>query len=511
MSNQKDKRISCWSLVLIIIATEFGFSNIITGYNQMSYASIIWYIITAIIYLFPLAMIFAEYSGSLRKDHGGFYSWLINSIGERGAFIGTFVWIGLILINLLQNVSGLGINISGLILGRDTSQSWHFGPFDGNEIEALMGIVLIILTTYFATKGFHKVAVTATIGGIISLSVIAIFIIASVIIFISNHGAFSQPIHGASSFIHSPNPQFQSPLAIVSFIIYAMFAYSGLEASSGFIDKLRSPRKDYPRAMMWVAGIMMVLYAVGMFVCGMGTNWKKVLGVKGVNLYNNGFAMFNHLGVGMAQAFGLSPSVGASLGQNLVRILSIGSLIPLLSLLTVGIYSPVKGLIAGSSKDLWPNKVAHFNKHGMPACAMWIECGIIVVALLFVSISGHNGQQFYQIIVDMGNVGAVVPYFFIVFGFVHFKKRHDLERPIVFFHSMRSVYTIVTILFVAMTIAVVFNVIMPIMQGQYSTAFWTVAGPLLFLVLSTVMYHYGIYHRARRMIADNVHYESQNH
>ncbi|XIF20245.1 MAG: glutamate/gamma-aminobutyrate family transporter YjeM [Acetilactobacillus jinshanensis] len=104
----------------------------------------------------------------------------------------------------------------------------------------------------------------------------------------------------------------------------------------------------------------------------------------------------------------------------------------------MGIYSPIKGLIAGSSKDLWPKKVAHFNKHDMPAYAMWIECVIIVVALLLISLTGKNGQQFFQIIVDMGNIGVLCPYYFIVIAFVFFKKRKDIAHPITFFHSMKS-------------------------------------------------------------------------
>ncbi|XIF20621.1 MAG: glutamate/gamma-aminobutyrate family transporter YjeM [Acetilactobacillus jinshanensis] len=282
-----------------------------------------------------------------------------------------------------------------------------------------------------------------------------------------------------------------------------MFAYGGMESSSGFLDKLKNPRKNYPKAMLWVAGIMMSLYVLGMILCGMGTNWKQVMGAPGITLYNNGFVMFSHLGDGAARALGASPAAGAMIGRSLVRILSLGSLVPLLSLLTVLIYSPVKGLIAGSSKDLWPTKVAKFNRHDMPAGAMWIECGIIVLALVLVSLTGKNGQQFYQIIVDMGNVGSIVPYFFIVIAFVFFKKRQDVERPIVFFHSMKSVYTMVTVVVIAMSIAVIFNVVTPLLQGQVSTAFWTIAGPLLFGILSILMYHYGIPTRAQRMIADN--------
>ncbi|QBP18967.1 glutamate/gamma-aminobutyrate family transporter YjeM [Acetilactobacillus jinshanensis] len=512
MNNEKsEKKISWFGLVLIVISTEFGFSNIVTGYNQMSYASIIWYILTAAIFLFPLAMIFGEYSGSLKEDHGGFYSWLLNSVGEKWAFIGTFIWIGLWMINLLQNASGFGVNLSGLLFGKDTSESWTLGPFDSNEVEALMGIVIIILTTYFATKGFHKVALVSYIGGILSMAMIGIFVIASVIIWAKNGFAPKQPIHGVSSFIKSPNPQFQSPIAIISFIVYAMFAYGGMESSSGFLDKLKHPRKDYPKAMMWVAGIMSSFYVLGMLLCGFGTNWKQVMGTPGITLYNNGFIMFSYLGDAGAKALGVSPAVSAMVGRFLVRVLALGSLIPLISLLTVLIYSPVKGLIAGSSKDLWPKKVAQFNKHDMPAGAMWIECGIIVVALALVSLTGKNGQQFYQIIVDMGNVGSIVPYFFVAIAFVYFKKRTDLDRPIVFFHTMKSVYTVVAILLISMSIAVIFNVITPLMQGQISTAFWTVAGPILFAIISILMYHYGIRHRAKRMIADNEAYYANEH
>ncbi|XIF20098.1 MAG: glutamate/gamma-aminobutyrate family transporter YjeM [Acetilactobacillus jinshanensis] len=51
--------------------------------------------------------------------------------------------------------------------------------------------------------------------------------------------------------------------------------------------------------------------------------------------------------------------------------------------------------------------------------------------------TGKNGQQFFQIIVDMGNIGVLAPYYFIVIAFVSFKKRKDIAHPIIFFHSMK--------------------------------------------------------------------------
>ncbi|XIF20099.1 MAG: Hypothetical protein AJITA_00818 [Acetilactobacillus jinshanensis] len=73
-------------------------------------------------------------------------------------------------------------------------------------------------------------------------------------------GHLAQPITGVSSFIKSPSPQFQSPVAIISFAVYAMYAYGGIETSSGLLDKMKNPRK----------------YVLGIFICGLATNWAQV-------------------------------------------------------------------------------------------------------------------------------------------------------------------------------------------------------------------------------------------
>lgn len=509
--NAKDKKpMTVAGMVLAIIATDFGFGNSITGYNQMGYASIIWYVLCAFVYLLPLAVIFSEYSGAVKVDHGGFYSWLLNSVGEKWAFIGTFMWIGLWVISMLQIVSGLGIHISGLFLGHDTSQTWHFAFLNSNDIEALIGAAFMVFSIFLVTRGFHKVAMIAMVSGAISLFVIGLFAVISVVIFFAHHGQLAQPMHGISSFVKSPNVQFRSPIAVMSFAVYAMFAYGGLEATSGFLDRMKNPRKEFPRAMLITAFSMMALYVFGILICGLATKWAVVFKNPKVNLYNNAFYMMANAGDSLAKAFGWSAATGTSIGDGLVRLLSIGALIPTLGLVAVVSYSPIKGLIAGSSKDLWPKKIATFNKHDMPSCALWIECAVIACTLVLIALTGKNGQQFYQIIVDMNNIGVIALYTFIAIAFVAFKKRKDLDRPIVFLHSMKSVYWMVGVLLTAMGLATLFNLINPLMQGQYNVAFWTFAGPVLFFFLSAFMYHLGVLHRAHRMVSDNLTYEKHH-
>ena len=85
--NKTQKKIlTTLSLVLMIITTVYGFGNVSVSYRQMTYAGIIWFILAGICF-------FAEYGSTFKEAKGGIYSWLACSIGEKWAFIGTFVWL----------------------------------------------------------------------------------------------------------------------------------------------------------------------------------------------------------------------------------------------------------------------------------------------------------------------------------------------------------------------------------------------------------------------------------
>ena len=75
MKKDKSVKIGLKSLVLMIFSAIFGFSNSLTAYYQMGYASIVWYIITAILFFLPSALIFAEYGAAFKGVKGGIFSW----------------------------------------------------------------------------------------------------------------------------------------------------------------------------------------------------------------------------------------------------------------------------------------------------------------------------------------------------------------------------------------------------------------------------------------------------
>ena len=81
MEENKSK-IKLASLVLLIFSSIFGFNNSINAYYQMGYYSIIWYLVSALLFFLPSAMIFAEYGSTFKGAKGGIYSWLKGSVSN---------------------------------------------------------------------------------------------------------------------------------------------------------------------------------------------------------------------------------------------------------------------------------------------------------------------------------------------------------------------------------------------------------------------------------------------
>ena len=84
--------ITTFGLVTMIITAIFGFGNVSNAYLQMGYGSIIWYALAGICFFFPCGLMMAEYGSTFKDAKGGIYSWLAGSVGERIAFVCTFVW-----------------------------------------------------------------------------------------------------------------------------------------------------------------------------------------------------------------------------------------------------------------------------------------------------------------------------------------------------------------------------------------------------------------------------------
>ena len=137
---------------------------------------------------------------AFKEAKGGIYSWLAGSVGEKIAFIGTFIWLASWVIWLVSTSNKVWIPLSALLFGKDTTQSWNFLGLGATQTIGLLAIIWILGVTFFSTRGMDFVAKVGSIGGIFTIVLNVIFCVASVVIWIADHGALKQPITSWSSF-----------------------------------------------------------------------------------------------------------------------------------------------------------------------------------------------------------------------------------------------------------------------------------------------------------------------
>ena len=65
-----------------------------------------------------------------------------------------------------------------------------------------------------------------------------ILILGAIAIFVLNDFTLAQPIRTSMDFVNSPNPDYQSIISVLSFSVFAIFAYGGIEVVGGLVDEL---------------------------------------------------------------------------------------------------------------------------------------------------------------------------------------------------------------------------------------------------------------------------------
>jgi amino acid transporter len=494
-------KISTMGLVLIIFSTIFGISNSQTAFYQMGYSSIIWYVLGALLFFIPTSMMFAEYGSTYKDAHGGIYSWLEHCIGQRWAFIGSFTWLAGWIITLVSMLTTMWIPLAVTISGHDTTGSWHIGPFGSTPTIGILGILVIIFVTWLATHGMKSIASISYFSGIIGIVDMGIFIILSLLVLVAHHGQFAEPVT-RQALLHSPNPAFQSPIAVFSFLVYAIFAYAGMETLGGITDKTKRPQRTFPRAVIIATIIMTLGYLIGIFLCGISTNWMHSLSSSNINLGNVRFALLTNLGYVFGHSvLHLGVSQSLVVGQWVTRITSLTGFCSYLGEFLFLTYAPLKSFIEGSPKELWPSTFTRNNRFQVPAHALWAQCLLIILIVSGISFGGSSAQTFYTIITDMNNMTTAVPYLFLVIAFPIFKRHVEQNRNNFIFYQNRWVTDIASLVtLLALSFAIIFTTIQPLLSGDIQTAFWTLFGPIFFIIIAAAFYQ----RFARRIPTKNI-------
>lgn len=479
MSNNKGK-LTLIALILMIFTSVFGFNNIPRAFFLMGYSAIPWYIFGAICFFIPYAFMMAEFGAAFKEEKGGIYVWMQKSIGRKFAFIGTFMWFASYIVWMVSVSSSIWVPLSNLIFGTDKTSTWSLFGLTSSQTLGILGAIFVILITFLSSKGLNSISKVASIGGIFVTSANVLLIVGSLIVFFANGFQAAQPLK-LSEFIHSPNPAYGTVLAILGFLVFAIFAYGGLEAVGGLVDQTENANETFPKGIKISAIVIGVGYSLAILMIGLFTNWQEVLSNPDVRMANVSYVVIKNLGVRLGEVFGLSPKGVEIMGTWFARYIGLAMFLALLGAFFTLIYSPLKQLIEGTPKEIWPEKWTAINENGMPVNAMWMQCIAVVTIIIIAVITGGKSSSFLDYLILMGNVAMTIPTMFLAIAFIYFKKNDSITKPFIFFKSkiVAAIWAIIVTCTVGF--ANIFTILQPAIETKdYVSTGFQLAGPIVF-------------------------------
>ncbi len=224
----------------------------------------------------------AEMGSAYRREEGGIYSWMNHSVGPRFAFIGTFMWFASYVVWMVSTAAKIWVPLSTFLFGADKTQTWALGSLTPTQTVGILAACWMVVVTFIAVKGINKIAKITAVGGIAVMGLNLVLLLVSGAILLLNGGHFAQPLN----FTLSPNPGYQSGMAMLSFVVFAIFAYGGIEAVGGLVDKTDKPEKNFAKGIIIAAIVISIGYSLAIVLWGVSANWQQVLGARSTNLGN---------------------------------------------------------------------------------------------------------------------------------------------------------------------------------------------------------------------------------
>ncbi len=487
------KKLKLVPLVLMVLTSVFGFNNIPRSFYLMGYAAIPWYILSGITFFIPFTFMMAEYGSAFKDESGGMYTWMERSSGPRYAFIGTFMQYAAYIIWMVNICSTVWVPLSNAIFGSDRTPSLSLLGLNSTQVLGLLGIALIVLVTAVTSRGLGSISRITSAGGRAVALLNAVLLAGAFFVLIANGGKLAQPVTSTMSFVRSPNPQYGSLPAMLSFAVFAIFAYGGTEVTGGVVDQTENAAVTFPKGLAISAAIITVGYSLGIFAVGIFTHWDNVLASDNINIANALYVIMNNLGYQIGLAAGLSSAASLTAGCWMARYVGISMFLSMMGSFFTFSYSPLKQLIEGTPKGLWPGRMAEV-KNGVPSFAIWIQCALIAAVIFLTSFGGDAAQVFFTRLVLMANVSMTLPYLFLCGSFPAFKAKKELARPFEIYKTRRSALAAPLISAVTVGFANLFTIIQPAMTGDLSSTLWMITGPAFFSIVAWLMY--GRYERS---------------
>jgi amino acid transporter len=307
-------------------------------------SSIILYILPALVFLVPTALIAAELASCI---DGGIFGWVKAAYGDRAGFFAIWQqWV--------QNVVWFPIQLAFFA----TSFAYIFDPNLANS-GLFIGVIILIVFWISTLIAFRGVKVFSAVGskGLIIGTLIPVFVLVILAVqFLLTGGHSDMPTNSVSDLVPSI-----AGIAGLVLIISNFLSYAGMEMNAVHVTEMKNPSKEFPKSILLASALILLIFIPGALAISVALPTSGVSLTSGVMQAFQVF--FNHLGF--------------PLGVNILAVLIV---IGILAAVVTWIPGPSRGLLMVAKAGYLPPWFQKTNKAGMQVNIMIMQ-GIIVSVL----------------------------------------------------------------------------------------------------------------------------------
>ncbi len=386
------RALSVFTLAMINVAAVSSVRNWPT-IAEYGFSSVFFFILAALLFFIPVSMVSAELATGWPKT-GGVFVWVKEAFGHRTGFLAVWLlWVENVIYYpaLLSFIAGTLAYILNPALAH-------------NSLYTLSIIVGVFwLTTFANLLGMR------TSGWISTFGVIAGTIIpGGLIILLGIFWYFNGNPIQISFTLESLVPNMNSPNQLVLFS-GVLLALCGLEMSGVHAHEVQNPQKNFPRAILLSAILILGLYILGVLAIALIVPQQQI-----------------SLVAGSIQAF--SFFVDAYGWGGLTPVIAILLALGAFGTLSTWIAGPSKGLLGAAQSGDLPPLFRKLNRHGMPITLL-ITQGVIVTLFSLVFLVMPTVSSAYWILNAMTAQLYLVMYVLLFAAAIKLRYKHpDVKR-----------------------------------------------------------------------------------
>ncbi len=392
-----EKQLRWYNIALMAFVSVWGLGNVVNNYAQQGLTVVVSWILIMILYFVPYALSVGQLGSTFKESNGGVSSWIKETSTKKLAFFAAWTYWVVHVPYLAQKPQGILVALSWLFKGNGS-----FVTTVGAFKISMICLAIFLLFLWIASKGLTTLKMIGNMAGTAMFVMSILFIILAVSA-PSMTGAEVATPNMTSVATYIPKFNF-GYLTTISMLV---FAVGGCEKISPYVNNTKNPSKEFPKGMIFLAGMVALCALLGSIAMGMLFDANNI---PDDLMVNGAYEAFQRLGnfYGVGNVFMILYAIANALAQ--------------ISALAFSIDAPLKILLADADPEFVPNSLAKLNKKGTPING-YIMTGVLVSILIIVpSLGIGNMSELYRWLLNLNSVVMPLRYLWVFLAYMLINK-----------------------------------------------------------------------------------------